>query len=240
MQKYLSIIFLLLFIQKGFAQNINTDYKSAIKIYNLTYYENSDKSIFDSTIYSTHTKNSSLKFFHPTVAFQWKSKKNNFHEIELTNFNLTKNKSEKEIVNDSTNSTQLTKSKITYNALISLRYEYIIVFKKLKQNKFVPSLGFGIKSYFKDNYTKHEYPQFFTTSNKQLGFNTYITPRINYFFSQKIFIDVNIPICIFSLDYNSELINNPANSNKNTEYNVLNFDAFNNAFSARIGFGVKI
>ena len=84
MKNYILIILLLLFIKNGWTQNTNLDYKYAIKIYNLTTFDEYRESKSDTTAYSTKT----LQILHPTVAFQWKTKKNNFHEIELTNFML--------------------------------------------------------------------------------------------------------------------------------------------------------
>ena len=82
----------LLFIVNGWAQNTNLDFKNAIKIYNLSSYELNIKTepIINSPSGAYYFTTVNSQFLHPTIAFQWKSKKNNFHEIELTDFSLNK------------------------------------------------------------------------------------------------------------------------------------------------------
>ncbi len=240
MKNYLSIIFLLLFIQKGHSQNTYIDYKNAIKVYNLTTFESSSKSRSDSASFSLHSSNSTTEYFHPTVAYQWKSKKNNFHEIELTNFILRNNKSKDEIVNDSSGTKQTKISSRTTTALISVRYEYILNFNKSKDTRFVPSLGFGVRPFYKQEDIKIDVPASLPSSEKYIGLSTYITPRLTYYVSSKLFIDINIPLSIFSMSYNTELLDNPAIPKDNRTVHSLNFDELTNVFSGRIGVGLKL
>ncbi|MDA3866404.1 MAG: hypothetical protein PF489_06590 [Salinivirgaceae bacterium] len=241
MKNYLSIIFLLLIIQKGHSQNTYTDDKNAIKIYNLTTFESSSSKLrSDSASFSLYSSNSISEYFHPTFAYQWKSKKNNFHEIELTNFILKNNKSKDEIINDSSGTKHTKISSRTTMILISFRYEYILNFNKSKDTRFVPSLGFGVRPFYKQEDIKFDVSTSFPSSEKYIGFSTYITPRLTYYVSSKLFLDINIPLNIFSMNYNTTLLDNPAIPKEHRDVSSLNFEELTNVFSARIGVGLKL
>jgi len=84
--KLLVLMLLTIIVKKSWGQNTNLNFKSALKVYNLATFEEQTKSrgLNDSFSYRIQNSSTSLKILHPTIAFQWKSKKNNFHEIELT------------------------------------------------------------------------------------------------------------------------------------------------------------
>ena len=86
------LLTVLQFVAHCFSQNTNLDYKKAIKIYNLTSYEKYSKSeyIDDSSSAYLLSTVSDLQILHPTFAFQWKTRKNNFQEIEISYLMLGK------------------------------------------------------------------------------------------------------------------------------------------------------
>ena len=92
LRKFILIFLLLLFMKSGWTQNTNLDYKYAIKVYNLTTYDEYERSrkITDTSSIDYSYTTITFQILHPTFAFQWKTKKNNFHEIELTSFMLGK------------------------------------------------------------------------------------------------------------------------------------------------------
>ena len=121
------------------AQNPNTDYKFGVKVYNLTQYEESEKS--DPESLGTHNfflyKSKNLKVLHPTMAFQWKSKKNNFHEVEITDLQLENKGTVDESENDSSKTNvKIYEDKVVQTS-IAARYEYILVFNKKKEGLFL-------------------------------------------------------------------------------------------------------
>jgi hypothetical protein len=236
------IILLLLFMKSGWTQNANLDYKNAIKIYNLTSFEEYNKSRTpdenSSNIYSYTT--ATHQILHPTIAFQWKTKKNNFNEIELTSFMLGKLGTEIEIKNDSTNIQYITDGSDVISTLISARYEYILNFNKSKDRKLVPSLGFGINPYFSQNKYLPKVTSSFVTSEKYLGVKVFFTPRLSYYLTSRVFLDLNIPVCVGEIYYTIYKEDNPAIVADQRTTSSIDFREFPKIFSGRIGIGLKL
>lgn len=240
MKNYFVIVVIFFIINKGWTQNTNLYYKNAIKIYNLTTFEEYREFKSDTSAYSFQFNTAALQILHPALAFQWKTNKNNFHEIELTNFMLNKVKTNSEIVNDSTGNREIISGNDLISTLISLRYEYILNFNKSKDKKLVPSIGFGVNPYFKQNNSSPKISNSFHTSEVIFGTRTFITPRLTYYIKQKFFVDINIPLCFSETYYLRDRKDNPnfpANQRTITTYN---FDLFPNNFSGRLGVGLKL
>jgi len=201
-KNFAGIFLCLVNLTMGHAQNVNLEYKRAIKISNQTSYEDFSKftTDTDSNLYLIST--TTIQILHPTIGYQWKSKNNNFHEIELTNFNIGKSSTMTEIVGDSINSAgpgyvgiPIAGDHIIKSHIV-LKYEYIMTFRKMKEKKLVPSFGFAVSPYYKQtNYNpvlSNEYP----AVERFFGARFFVTPRMTYYFSPKFFIDLNIPISV--------------------------------------------
>ena len=231
MKNYILFIAFLVFVLSGRAQNTSLDYKKAIKIYNLTSYE-------ENVRYSGGSAAYSFQILHPTVAFQWKSNKGNFHEVELTNLTLNKNPTVTVIAKDTSGNVQ-TRHDDLISSSIALRYEYILNFNKSKDIKFVPSLGFAMGPYFKQN-SYQPTPTSFRTHERFIGVRAFIIPRMTYYLSSKIFFDINFPISIFdtySIRSRTENLAIPVNQQTITYFD---FTAFPKIFNVRLGIGLKI
>lgn len=242
MKKYLLIVILLLFLKSGWTQNTNIDYKYAIKAYNLTTYDEFERTrtSSDSSSSIIHYTSTSLQILHPTIAFQWKTKKNNFHEVELTGFMLGKLSTSKEISDDTLNSGQTTSGYDLFTTSISARYEYILNFNKTKNSKFVPSIGFGINPYYKqDNYSP-KVSSLYPTSEIYIGTKVFVTPRLTYYLSSKLFFDINIPLCFIDSYFLIDKEDDPALPIEERTVTTIDFEAFPKVFSGRIGIGIKI
>jgi hypothetical protein len=242
MKKYVLIIPLLLFLKNGWAQNTNLDYKNAIKIYNLTTfeeYERSERLNDTSSNYYVYTTRN-LQILHPTIAFQWKTKKNNFHEIELTNFIIDKAVTKTELT-DSTfsNAYLLSGSDITTTS-IALRYEYILNFFKSKERKLVPSLGFSMSPYFKQNKFSPLVATSFPSSERYIGSRAFVTPRITYYLRPRFFIDLNVPLCVLDAYTMTEKSEDPSIPESERTVKSINFQGLPTIFSGRIGIGLKL
>lgn len=239
MKTLLSFFVFIFLLQTGWSQNENLDHKYAVKLYNQTTFENYGKtesdSIYDHYVYTDKR----LQVLHPTFAFQWKTKKNNFHEVELTNLSL--DKAEMDVVlYDSTGTGQSISGAEIVTTSVSIRYEFILNFNGSGGNKFVPSLGFAGNPYYRQINNIPKVSDSYRTSDKFLGARAFVIPRISYYFSSKFFVELNIPICFFDLYFQSEKDQDPRLSVKDQTTSTANFDLFPVFFSGRVGVGVKL
>ena len=124
MKKISLLLLLVLVLKLGWTQNSNLDYKYAIKIYNLTSYEEYS----ESTSYINETR-TSIQILHPTIAFQWNNDKRNSNEVELTNFKLGKLETKSE-TQDTVNGGKYNTEYDIFSTVISARYEYILNFNR--------------------------------------------------------------------------------------------------------------
>ncbi len=229
-------------IKNGWTQNTNLDYKNAIKIYNLTTfeeYEKSEKLNDTSSAYFSYTT-TNLQILHPTIAFQWKTKKNNFHEIELTCFIIDKAVTKTEIKNTTSANVYLLSGSDITTTSIAVRYEYILNFNKSKDRKLVPSLGFSINPYFKQNKFSPVISSSFPTSESYFGTRVFITPRLTYYVKSRFFVDINIPLCAFDTYSVTEKREDPSIPESERTIKTNNFQMFPTIFSGRIGIGLKL
>lgn len=240
MTKHLLVILLLLFVKSGWTQNTNLDYKNAVKIYNLTTFEKNIKVFGDTSSFIRSTINT-LQILHPTIAFQWKTKNNNFHEIELTNLMLNKVGSSSEVINDTIGNVQIAGSGADITTtLISVRYEYLLKFNKSKDTKLVPSLGFGFSPYFYRNNFNPRTSFYYPVSETIFSVRTFITPRLTYFISSKVFIDLNIPISFFEANFLIDKAEDPLLPEKQRTTTTYSYENFPKVFYGRIGVGLKL
>jgi hypothetical protein len=238
-KKTLSFLFLLVFVKTSWSQNTNLDYRSGLKIYNLSTFEENFKSIRLSDTSSYQFTNTSTQILHPTIAFQWKARNNNFHEIELTNFEIGKTGAKTEFVAD-TNGIPFVSGQDIVTTALSVRYEYILNFNKSKDSKLVPSLGFGVNPYFRKNKYSPLASSSFPASESSFGLRAFITPRVTYFITQKIFVDFNIPLCLFDNFILTEMRDNANLPVEQRTVSTYNFNQFPKFISGRIGIGIKL
>jgi len=238
----LFFLFLLVFVKTSWSQNTNLNYYSGIKLYNTTIFEEQSKSMLVSDTSSIRIQytNTNSQILHPTIAFQWKSKTNNFHEIELTNFMVNKVGTKTEYVSDTSASGLLISGQDIVTTALSVRYEYILTFNKSKDSKLVPSLGFGVNPYFRKNKISPLASSSFPASENSFGLRAFLTPRITYFVTSKLFVDVNIPLCLFDNFILTETRDNANLPVEERTVSTFNFNQFPNFFSGRIGIGLKL
>lgn len=139
MVKQFTVLFSLLFSAISWSQNSSLAYSKALKMYNLTTFDAATNTSQSSDLPGI-SFNSSVKTFqllHPTIAFQWKTKKKeNFHEIELSSFSFRRTDAMEEKVTDSTSSSQIISGSQETNCFIAARYEYILLFSKRRTENF--------------------------------------------------------------------------------------------------------
>lgn len=241
MKNYALIISLLLLSNFAWSQNPNLDYKHAVKIYNVSTYSRTSNKTFMNDSLNTQMKEiySSFQFFNPSIALQWATKRNNFHEISMGNMQFGKTQMKREISSDSS-ATQVLSGYQNKTSSMAGRYEFILNFNKSKDTKFVPSLGFGVSPYFSMSRSKPLVASAFPTSQNRIGFNVFIAPRLTYYFSSKFFLDVNIPICLVDNYMQINKSNNPILPAGQGTVSTYNINQFPKIFTGRVGIGLKI
>jgi hypothetical protein len=231
-------VFILSFVY-GQAQNTNLDYKYAIKAYNLTsYYENTTGPTQSDSSTAVYTTND-LKILHPTLAFQWENSKRNFHELELTSFQLGKLSTLTDLTGSSGTSSLTTGSNVIMTD-IAFRYEYIVNFKKSETRKLVPSMGFGGGPYYRLYKYQPKVSSEFPSSQQDIGLGVFVTPRLTYYMTSRIFFDVNIPVCLFDFNYLVNKQDNPELELSERTTSEINIDMFPKNLSGRFGIGLKL
>ena len=242
MKKY-SITFAIVFITLvSYSQNQYLDFKYGLKVSNLTSFEeNTTVTISDpASGTSSQFVEKSLQIFHPTVAFLWKSKKNNFHEVELTSFSFRNQNDNTYQIIDSMAIIQTISGASISTVDISMRYEFILNFSKSKAKKLVPSVGFGVGPYFERYSSNPSTANFFPSTEIQTGIRTFITPRLTYFIGSKLFLDVNLPLCFTDLNVQTSERSDPTIPVEQRSISTFNFRMFPSQFSGRIGIGLKL
>jgi len=223
----------------AWTQENSIDYKYNVKVYNLSSY---DIVINTSNSYPTHNDMtiSTLKFLNPTIAFQWKSRKNNFNEIELKNFSFSNQNNSVKQINDITGVVENSSEFDYKNTLISLRYEYIYVLNKSNSKKFNFSLGVSLSPYYRLTKTIPRMENSYGSSNYSIGIDTYLIPRLTYFLSKRVNIDFNIPFCLTELDILTTKLFGPQIPVEQRKGTIFNLAGLPQHYSCRIGIGIKL
>jgi hypothetical protein len=223
------------------SQNTNLEYKYAVKAYNLTsYYETirSGLTYPDSTGITTNTTEN-LRILHPTLAFQWQNAKSNFHELELTSFQVGK-LSTQTVLSGGSGISSLTAGSNVITTDIAFRYEYIMNFRKSGSQKLIPSLGVGGNPYYRLYKYQPKVSSEFPASQQDIGLCIFSAPRLTYYMSSRIFFDINIPVCIFDFNYLVNKQENPELELSERTTAEINIDMFPKILSGRVGIGLKL
>jgi len=67
-----------------------------------------------------------------------------------------------------------------------------------------------------------------------------ITPLLSYYLTSKLFIDINIPICLGEIYYTIDKNEHPALRIEQRSISSVNIREFPKIFNGRIGIGLKI
>lgn len=207
-----------------------------LKLYNIASY--ADYPLLTSAKnYPSYTRIKSTDIIHPAFAINFGNKAGNRHELELTS--LAVKKFDNKTVLDSP-LLITTNGSLVYETNIAVRYEYIINLNKKAGAKFVPAIGLAASPY----YTRYNYVPYVTSTypvrETFIGLRTFVVPRINYNISKRIFLDLNIPVCITDVQGSYHKEQNPTLSTDAQVRNTGNFDAVPKYFSLRLGVGVKL
>lgn len=237
--KYNLFIYCFLISSLSFAQNKSLEYNRYLKIYNLLSYQKSTDSWLDSSnrYNSSHT---TLKIFHPTIAYGWRGKNQNINELELKTLFINNVDDLKTSTKISNGMNMSTSGEKVFSSSLSLRYEYIINLIKSSTCKFAPSVGLSINPYYSSYNIKPHTTLTFPSSDFDIGAKGFIIPRLIYKYSSKCFFDLNIPLAIFDANQDFLKVRNPAIPVSSQRISTSSFDLMPKQFSLRLGFGIKL
>lgn len=115
--KTISIVLFILFLgQSSRAQKTGNDQKYALKLYNLSSFENQEEISFLNQNTSTRVRS----ILHPTLAFQWRTAKKNYREVEISEWMIQQYDTYTENVSDSMALTGIVSGSNTTTSFISV------------------------------------------------------------------------------------------------------------------------
>ena len=182
----------------------------------------------------------SYNYIQPAAAVCKRTKKGNYHQLELStvSFKVWEHSGETGYI-PTTGYTYRTQYKIR-TADVAMRYEFIIPFVKRNDAKVIPSLGFGAMPWFSTYrfapYTTADYPR--TISS--IGLRHFITPRVQVALSKRVFLDANIPICVMNMGTTKQNIQDPRLPVNVQKSSIFDFEIMPKYHTARLGLGVRI
>jgi hypothetical protein len=229
---------LLLAATAGHAQNKNLEGKYAVKLYNTTSWQEQESS-FASGIFQGTTNRKDFRLLHPSAAFRITNKRNNMHEIELTQLELGSVREVSSVNGPSGTTIPISGGKTTQTN-IALRYEYIINFMKKKNSRLMPALGLALMPYLERSSFVPALSTSYPATATGLGTKAWVIPRISYAISSKFFIDLNVPLCITDVNVQWNNQQNPNLTQGEQKSEVSNFEGAPQNYSVRLGIGLKV
>ena len=202
MKTYFSGLFFLVCVTMCICQNAIPSYRYSFKVYGLSVSESYEytQRFGNEDPYTRITEMSNWRIFHPTFALQWKTKADNYQEIELTFLEISSN----EFLRTRFDNEDLSYPSFYYEAgtkvtttHVSLRYEYIYRLTKAVDRRFDFSLGAGINPYFFNISENPVISNQFPTHERNMGAFFQVVPRIQFNLSNKLYMDLNVPFCLF-------------------------------------------
>jgi len=223
---------------QAYAQNEAQNPKYAVKLYNQTSFSlNEMGSIHDTNSISVSQNGKSVQILHPTIALEWKNKRKDIHEIELTNFDWSNNNSG--IYAISAGNDPDFAGKIAHIAL-GLRYEYKLMFNKKRDHKLQPSIGFAALPFYKYDSYKPGNTTHFAKSQTSYGISAFVVPGVNYNLTSRFFIDANAPVCLGIAAFETTKSKNTALPLAAQNSSIFNFDGGVPMVALRLGVGLRI
>jgi len=222
------------------AQNKNLETKYTIKVYNQSNYLSVTQPLSQDSVLTSSVTERSLDLFHPTLAFRLRTRRNNFHEIELTTLALNRQESNLKSRQTGTTGPVGTIGVKSTRIDLLLRYEYIINFCKKKKSRWMPSLGIAASPYLSYNGHRPLQTTRFAAQGWQIGLTTFIVPRISYQINHRFVADLNFPVTLADIHYTTDRIDDPNLPLEAQHHNATDGDLFPPSFNMRIGLGISL
>jgi hypothetical protein len=232
----------MLVLSNVIAQNPALDFKYSLKLSGMTSMSTTEHvqhwQPHNNT--SSVTKFEQVRIMQPVFALQIMNARKNIHEIELTELMLNRGNEIQGFRNDSLGTFVQSSNTTTSRTAIALRYEYIINFLKQKTTRFVPSLGLGLSPFYERMDTRYSLSAFYGEKRFAAGLRGFVTPRITYYTTKRLYFDLNIPLCVAEARYSNSASQNPMLPSDRRNFSSMDFTGFPKMFSARLGIGIRI
>lgn len=237
MKKIFVLIYITCLIKIVSAQDTESSSgsKYTLKVYNMISITHESPFFYsnDPNMLLQHRGSTTYRWFHPTFGFQVKTKKNNFHEFELTQLILDGKKTDAR--NMQTYEEAIIKNRY-FN--IRMRYEFMWGLIKPETSKINILLGMGVGPYFSSDRTQYTTISLEKSNDINMGMEIFLIPRITYKISPKLRLDINTPFSFLDLQYR---LFNRKYFNMNQGFTMLRqFDIVSQASYLRIGLGLSI
>jgi hypothetical protein len=241
MKKFLSILVTTAFILSLEAQNPHLDYKRAIIISNLSTFETT-RWTGNSSLAAHHNEHVSehMRIFNPVIGYQWKTRKGNFSVLELNEFKWDRSEETILLRNDTVSAPSSFQKRITRQKALGINYEYTMVFFAKRNYSLVPTLGFGANPYFRQNYVYPSGDPFLPEKTSFIGLKTTVTPGLTWYFGERFFAALKIPVCLADLHFTRDKYDNAYIIDDRADV-VSSFDitALSPVFSVQAGIGIR-
>lgn len=178
-------------------------------------------------------------YIQPSAAISVYNKKGNYHELELSSIRSTKTEMI-EYFEDAQGMTLPVSGYILNNTRIAMRYEYVHVFMKENKSRLKPALGLGAMPYYnRNNFTPlitSNYPY----KKTSMGVQAYVIPRLAIRLSERIDLDLNVPVCIADVAKTKSLTLNPTLPSDMQHTSSADFSLLPRNYTVRLGLVVKL
>jgi hypothetical protein len=180
-----------------------------------------------------------LGYFSP--AFSFYQPNGNFQEIELSRIAINSSRNQSVITTDTNGKVTKVLGMDRTNVAIGLRYEYDYrLFKKKDDCKLKSYLGIAVNPYFSSSTFDPNSTIYFTTRQQSIGATIAFMPRLNYYISERWFLDLNIPISIMDMNITTNKVDNPILSEQQRSVSTVNFSQLPCKFLVRFWVGFRV
>lgn len=167
-------------------------------------------------------------------AFMKKTKRDNFHELELNTFAFENYKT------PLYNSLGQPIGHISYNSQdIGLRYQYTLNF--MKKAKLNPQLGMSLLNRYQGTESEPSVTNSYPRRTRQWNGIVTLSPQVRYNISPRLFADLAFPVEMAGYAYTFQEINNPAipiRQQRNSAFEYEQFQNWDDRLHIRFGAGL--
>ena len=237
MKKSTLTLMSILTLNLSWAQNKNLDYSKSFKLYvskEFSPVQNNFKNTDEITYSSSEFTDQNI---HPCFAFQWKTKKNNFKEIQLIDYTFNRIGNVAGINNTIQNKVE--SLYLTRTTSISFLCQYIHTFRKQKDAKLIPQIGFGVSPFYKKNNYQPLLSNIFEQTNQSFGVKLNVIPRLTYHLNSKIYFDLSANCVLSRIGINTNYFDNPTLQIDQRKISRFDFDQFG-SMGLNFGVGIKL